>query len=76
MTKTYMFSRAQLYKLKLSDLRKLATYYNIGYDKETRPDMLVEAILEAQMPFEDQNVDTGTPMSVRIRRIRKQNKGA
>jgi len=69
MNKSYEFTKVQLDRLKLSDLRKLANYYKIEYVKETSPNVLVSAILQKQGIDKD-----APPMSVRIRRIYEANR--
>lgn len=75
MTSIYVFSEEQLSKLKLSDLRKLATYYGIEYVKHTPPKSLIKKIIAKQREIVEKesgiDEDDTNPKSVMVKRIEK-----
>ena len=59
------FTKEQLEESKKRDLIKLAVYYGVDANKRMKKGDIIDLILEAQEPLEDEL----PPMSVRVKRI-------
>lgn len=73
MTSIYVFPEEQLKELPLTEIRKLATYYEVKYTKHTPPKVLIADILEKQHAIIEKESETEEvelhPKSARVKRI-------
>lgn len=81
MSTYYFFPEDVLRNLSSSDLRKLADYYGIKYQKNTAPKTIINKVLNIQKSLEVQQYTSvyqpegvSDNVSVRVKRIREQNK--
>lgn len=74
----FFFSVDRLRELKLDDLKKLADYYDVSYNKNTSPKTIIDKIMKTQRDYQwnySSVEETEKPMSVRIRRIKERQSG-